>query len=224
MYTIGVPRKNQSDAAEVTPVTFPRRAENARRTHQALVTAAADLFARAGYQATTIQAIADRAAVARPTVFTSVPGGKPQLLKEARDQALAGDDEPVPVPQRSWFRDAMSQSDPRELLRLQAGNYRLIHQRAARLERALATAAESDAALAELDQQARRQRHHGATLVAERLDHLGVLSATITDAADILYAITAPDLYLLLTEDRAWTPDAYQHWLTSQLQHALLPP
>jgi AcrR family transcriptional regulator len=105
------------------PVRYPLRADRARRTHQALVAAAAELFASAGYAATTIDAIAQRAGVGRATVFTSVPGGKPQLLKEARDQAIAGDDEPVPIPQRSWFIDAMAQTDPRELLRRQAANW-----------------------------------------------------------------------------------------------------
>jgi AcrR family transcriptional regulator len=106
------------------PERYPLRADRARRTHQALVTAAMELFAETGYAATTIDALAQRAGVSRATVFTSAPGGKPQLLKEARDQAIAGDDEPVPIPQRPWFLDAMAQTDPRELLRRQAANYR----------------------------------------------------------------------------------------------------
>ncbi len=91
---------------------FPRREAAARRTRTALVRAAAGLFAERGYAAATIAAIAGRAGVARPTVFTSVPGGKPELLKLARDLAIAGDDEPVPVPEREWFRSAMAQDDP----------------------------------------------------------------------------------------------------------------
>ena len=68
-------------------VRYPLRADRARRTHQALVTAARELFAEAGYAATTIEMLAARAGTGRATVFTSVPGGKTQLLKEARDQA-----------------------------------------------------------------------------------------------------------------------------------------
>ena len=85
------------------------------------MTAAAELFVERGYAAATIAAIAGRAGVARPTVFPSVPGGKPELLKLARDLAIAGDDEPVPVPERGWFRSAMAQDDPAELLARQAG-------------------------------------------------------------------------------------------------------
>jgi TetR/AcrR family transcriptional regulator, regulator of autoinduction and epiphytic fitness len=203
------------------PVRYPRRADRARRTHQALVTAAAELFAEAGYAATTIEALARQAGVARATVFTSAPGGKPQLLKEARDQAIAGDDEPVPIPQRSWFTDAMAQADPRELLRRQAANYRRILDRAARLERALATAAATDPALAGLYAEARQQRHFGAGLVAGRLAELDALADPET-AADTIYALCGPDVYLLLVEDRGWTPDRYQDWLAAQLIRGLL--
>jgi AcrR family transcriptional regulator len=203
------------------PVRYPLRADRARRTHQALVAAAAELFASAGYAATTIDAIAQRAGVGRATVFTSVPGGKPQLLKEARDQAIAGDDEPVPIPQRSWFIDAMAQTDPRELLRRQAANYRRIADRAARLERALATGAATDPALADLYAEARRQRHFGTSFVAGRLGALGALADPET-APDTIYALAAPDIYLLLVDDRGWTPDRYENWLAAQLIRGLL--
>jgi AcrR family transcriptional regulator len=203
------------------PVRYPLRADRARRTHQALVAAAAELFASAGYAATTIDAIAQRAGVGRATVFTSVPGGKPQLLKEARDQAIAGDDEPVPIPQRSWFIDAMAQTDPRELLRRQAANYRRIADRAARLERALATGAATDPALADLYAEARRQRHFGTSFVAARLGELGALADPET-APDTIYALAAPDVYLILVDDRGWTPDRYETWLATQLIRVLL--
>jgi AcrR family transcriptional regulator len=203
------------------PVRYPLRTDRARRTHQALVAAAAELFAGAGYAATTIDAIAQRAGVSRATVFTSAPGGKPQLLKEARDQAIAGDDEPVPIPQRSWFKDAMAQTDPRELLRRQAANYRRIADRAARLERALATGAATDPALADLYAEARRQRHFGTSFVAGRLGELGALADPET-APDTIYALAAPDVYLLLVDDRGWTPDRYESWLAAQLIRGLL--
>ena len=219
-----MPRSTRTDDPADEPVRFPRRAEAARHTRDALIRAAAELFAERGYDATTIQAIATHAGVARPTVFTSVPGGKPQLLKEARDRALAGDDEPVPVPQRPWFRHAMSQTDPYELLRLQAGNYRRILDRAARLEHALTIAASHDPALAELHQQAQQQRRYGALAVSTRLDELQALPPDLDaeQAADTIYALASPDIYLLLVHDRAWSPGNYEQWLAKRLQQSLL--
>lgn len=205
------------------PPQFPLRTDRAQRTRTGLIDAASTLFAEIGYTATTIEAIARRAGVARATVFTSMPGGKPQLLKEARDRAIAGDDEPVPIPQRGWFLQAMGQTDPRELLRLQAANYRHILQRSAALERALASAASSDPALAELFAEARRQRHVGALIVSRRLAELHALGGQTPDeAADTIYALASPDLYLLMTGDRRWSPERFQGWLTAQLVSSLL--
>ena len=41
-------------------------------------------------------------------------------------------------------------------------------------------------------------------------------------AGDTIYALCGPDVYLLLVEDRGWTPDRYQDWLTAQLIRGLL--
>jgi AcrR family transcriptional regulator len=181
------------------------------------------LFVERGYAATTVSAIAQRAGVGRATVFTSVAGGKPELLKLARDVALAGDDEPVPVPQRPRFRQAMSAPRATELLRLQARNYRMIHQRAAALERCLVTAAATTQELSDLLADARRQRAAGSRLVIDRLVEMGAVQPQLRDvAADILYALASPDIYVLLTEDRNWTAAGYEQWLCRSLTDALL--
>jgi AcrR family transcriptional regulator len=202
---------------------FPRRATKARQTRLALIAAATELFVERGYTGTTIEAIATKAGVARPTVFTSMPGGKPQLLKEARDLAIAGDDEPVPIPQRTWYRETLAQTDPVVLVRMQSSNNRRILERVAALELVVrATAA--DPALAELGQEARRQRRFGAATITGRLDELGALRSGLThDAAgDIYYAIASPEVFMLLTRDQGWTMTAYEEWLADQLNYALL--
>ncbi len=62
----------------------------AARTRQAVLDAARELFAAQGYTATTIEQIARRAGVSKPTVFAAV-GSKQAILKQLRDIALAGD-------------------------------------------------------------------------------------------------------------------------------------
>lgn len=202
---------------------YPRREQAAARTRTALVRAAAELFVEVGYLQTSVSAIAERAGVARATVFTSVPGGKPELLKLARDTALAGDDEPVPVPERAWFRHAMAATDPTELIARQARNYRMIQQRAAELEHALVIGAADAPELADLEATARTQRAAGSRLVIDRLVELGAISRRQAKAAsDTLYAIASPEIYLLLTRDRAWTDAAYEKWLAATLTSTLL--
>jgi AcrR family transcriptional regulator len=202
---------------------FPRRAEKARRTRLALIAAATELFAERGYTGTTIEAIAQKAGVARPTVFTSMPGGKPQLLKEARDVAIAGDDEPVPIPQRTWYVQTLAQTDPVVLVRMQSRNNRRILKRVAALEIVIRAIA-ADPGLAELAAEARRQRRFGAATITGRLHELGALRPGLTHeaAGDIYYALASPEVFLLLTRDQGWTMAAYEEWLADQLIYALL--
>jgi hypothetical protein len=88
-------------------------------------------------------------------------------------------------------------------------------------ERELATAAATDPALAGLHAEARRQRYFGSRLVADRLGELGALADPET-APDTIYALCGHDVYLLLVEDRGWTPDLYEVWLATQLIRSLL--
>ena len=202
---------------------FPRRADKARRTRLALIGAATELFVERGYAGTTIEAIAEKAGVARPTVFTAIPGGKPQLLKEARDIAIAGDDEPVPIPQRSWYVKTLAQTDPVLLLRMQSHNNRRILERVAALELVIRAIA-ADPALTELAAEARRQRRFGAASITGRLSELGALRPGLTHeaAGDIYYALASPEIFMLLTRDQGWTVTAYEEWVAGQLIHALL--
>ena len=102
-----------------------------RGTHRQLICAAAyRLFSDKGYLATSIEDIAAEAGVARPTIFTAV-GPKATILRLVVDQALAGDDAPVPIAQRPWWREAVEEPDPVRSIELHARNMCLINQRAA---------------------------------------------------------------------------------------------
>src|SRR6476661_10088036 len=95
------------------PYRSTLRADQARATRRAIVSAARDLFVELGWSHTTIDAVAGRAQVSRKTVFTSV-GGKAALLKLALDWALVGDDEPVPLSRRQVIAELEQLKDPRE--------------------------------------------------------------------------------------------------------------
>ncbi len=61
-----------------------------------MLKAARQLFIAQGYGATTVEQIAQRAGVSKPTVFTAV-GNKQTVLRTVRDTAIAGDGQPVPM-------------------------------------------------------------------------------------------------------------------------------
>src|SRR6516164_7622021 len=150
----------------------PRRYESALRREQAaatrarIVRAAAELFAAQGYTQTSIEQIAARAGVARPTVYTAFTG-KPALLKQALDLLLAGDDAPVPVKDRPWFAELLNQGDPRRLLELEARNDRMINERIAPLHEALRNASATDDDIAGLYATIKQQRRIGARTAAQ---------------------------------------------------------
>src|SRR4051812_35933483 len=89
----------------------PVREEGARRTRQAIVAAAGDLFVERGYASTSLAEVAVAAGVARPTVFAAF-GSKAALLQHVLDQALAGDDASVAVADRPWFRPVWDATTP----------------------------------------------------------------------------------------------------------------
>ena len=61
----------------------PLRQGQAQATRRAVLQAAHELFIAQGYGATTVEQIAQRAGVSKPTVFSAV-GNKQQLLRAVR--------------------------------------------------------------------------------------------------------------------------------------------
>jgi TetR/AcrR family transcriptional regulator, regulator of autoinduction and epiphytic fitness len=183
--------------------------------------AAYRLFSDKGYLATSIEEIASEAGVARPTIFTAV-GPKATILRLVVDQALAGDDAPVPIAQRPWFREAIDEPDPVRAIQLHARNMCLINQRSAPVLRALETAASVDADAREVWERFQRQRRDGFNEVAVALrrksDRVRYDEATITDT---LWMLT-PDAYLRLVRDAGWPLERFQDWLTDVLLRLFL--
>ncbi|HYT76088.1 MAG TPA: helix-turn-helix domain-containing protein, partial [Vicinamibacterales bacterium] len=91
----------QRRAVKRSEYRSPLRDAQAKATRLRVIQSASRLFIERGYGATSIDEIAEAAGVGRATVFTAV-GGKALLLRAAYDVALVGDDEPIPLPQRSW--------------------------------------------------------------------------------------------------------------------------
>ena len=200
------------------------RDEQARRTRRAIVTAAHDLFLAQGYAATTIDAIAEAAQVARRTVFNSV-GGKAALLKLALDWAIVGDDEPVAMADRPAVKAILAESDPRKALVLWVQAVADVVGRTAPLGEVLTAAADIDPAAAELLAEASRQRMAGAAAFMRHLASLDGLAAGMTEqrAAELCWALTDGHLYRLLVAQRGWSTADFTRWLSDSLAAALLP-
>ena len=183
--------------------------------------AAYRLFSTKGYLATSIADIASEAGVARPTVFTAV-GPKSVILRHVVDQALAGDDAPVPIAERPWWREAIDEPDPARSIQLYARNMCRISGRAGLVLRALETAASIDADAAEVWARFQHQRRVGlnefAVTLARKTSALRYDEDAITDTMWTL----APDAYLRLVHDAGWPVERFQAWLADLLQRMFL--
>lgn len=200
------------------------REESAQRTRQTIVAAARRLFLSDGYLATSLADVALEAGVARPTVF-AVFGSKPALLKQVLDEALAGDDEPVPVAQRPWFQPVLQATTTAGLLDAYATVCVLIAQRAAGLFETVRRAADDSTDVAELWQTAKTNRRAGAKMVVDRLIQLGPLApdCTAAQAVDLIWLLNDPAHYATLVEESGWPVPRYQQWLAATMQRAVLP-
>jgi AcrR family transcriptional regulator len=206
------------------PYNSVLRAAQARATRRAIVNAAARLFTRHGYGATTVDAIAEAAGVSRKTVFTSV-GGKTEALKLALDWAIAGDDDPVPMLERPHIKAMQNQADARRIL---AGYARHVRQTAARtapLHQVVQAAAGLDADIRALADDGRAQRIRGMRAMAQVLADRGALKPDLTpsEAADVLWLLNDPGVYHRLVIEQHWSPDRYQDWLAGALTSLLIP-
>src|SRR5919112_1777938 len=103
------------------PYHSPRRQEQAAATRRSILDAAARLFERDGYAATTMEAIAAAAGVALKTVYV-VFETKSGLLRALWDLRLKGDEDDAAVSQREWYLEVIQEPDAERQLRLNARN------------------------------------------------------------------------------------------------------
>jgi AcrR family transcriptional regulator len=187
------------------------------------VRAATELFEQRGYGATSLADVAERAGVSRPTVTTAF-GSKPALLGEVLDQALAGDDEPVPVAERPWFQPVWEAGRPEEVLAAYARVCTVIAHRAARLFEVVRRAADASPEVAELWERTQRNRRAGAQMVVERMHALdaGDRSADGDSAVDVLWLFNDPSHYETLVRQCHWREPEFTAWLAERMADALL--
>ncbi len=199
-----------------------RRAQSAE-TRQRIVDAARTLILERGYRATTIAAIARAAGVNADTVYELV-GRKPTLLRELIEQAVSGTDRPVVAEERAYVQAIQHEPDPAQKLALYARAMKEIHARLAPLLLALrdasATEPEAKAVWEEIsDRRAANMRKFVGDIRAAGGLRAGL---SIDEAADTVWVTNSPEIYVLLTVERGWSPTKYERWLAQTWRRLLL--
>jgi AcrR family transcriptional regulator len=202
------------------------RDQQASETRASVLSAARELFLSQGYGSTTIDQIAERAGVSKPTVFSSV-GNKQAVMMALRTVALRGDDEDATVAQREPWQRVLAEPDPYRAVELEVEHLVELWSRWAPLKEVLRGAASNgEPALRELWAVGEQQRIIAAQRFVTTLAAKGPLRHGLRrgDAIDVTWVHTAPEQYQALVAERGWARTRYRRWLIDTLTHALLPP
>lgn len=192
------------------------RATAAEETRRTVLAAARRLLVEKGYGAMRMERIATDAGVAVDTVYAAV-GTKPMLVRLLIETAISGSDVAIPAEEREYVQRIRAASSAKVKLETYARALRLIHSRLAPLVRALRDAAAEHADLATLWREISDRRRRNMLLFADDLLATGEVRAGITreDLTDTLWVMAAPEVFLLLTQDRGWSAEQFCTWLAT---------
>jgi AcrR family transcriptional regulator len=201
----------------------PRRKEQAEATRGQILEAAERLFVRDGYVGTSMSAIAKEAGVALKTVYLAFQN-KSGLLRTLWHLRLRGDEKPVPVGQRPWYRAMLEEPDPNRQIRANQRNGRVVRERMGELFRVIRDSSSVDPEIARLWQTLQSEFYENQKELAKSLHRKKALKQGlgVTHAADIIWTINHPSVFLLLTGERGWTPGRVETWSADLLCRELL--
>ncbi len=210
----------QSARVKPRPYDASGRQARAKASHDAALEAASALFLSSGYNATTVEAIAQRSGVTAATIYKS-HGGKAGLIRELCRRALEGTG-PTPAHERSnALRD---RGDATALIE---GWGRLLAEVSpvmSPLLLVLRTAADGDGEAAALYAELNQSRLDRMAENARFLARAAPLAdgVTRTEVRDVLWLTSSPELFDLLVTQRGWSLKRFAAFVTRTLMRGLL--
>jgi AcrR family transcriptional regulator len=197
------------------PYHSPKRERQARQTREQIVGAARRLFARDGFAKTTVEAIAREAGVSAQTVYASVGSKRGIVLALLDRMEIEGGNEEL-------RRELAASKDPRWQLRaIVRFNRRLFERGRDVLDVVMATRADADVEAFGRAGEARRRE--GQARWVRAWAEAGVLRPDLDEgaAADVLWALTGPELYWLFAVNSGWSGSKFEEWLFGTLESQL---
>ena len=194
----------------------PRREEQAEQTRRRIEDAARRLFLGKGFEATTIQAIARKAGVATPTVY-SIFKSKRGIVEGLIERAVF-----TPA-YTALVHEALESDDPyarmHYVARIARGIFDSLRGQSELMRGASAIAPS-------LMREKERMRFERQAPLVDYLVRMKALRAGLnsTAARDILWTLTSSEIYRNLVVDRGWSSQRYEDWLGNLLAAALLKP
>ncbi|MFN2544755.1 MAG: TetR/AcrR family transcriptional regulator [Actinomycetota bacterium] len=199
------------------------RAEQAAATRSRILEAARQVFEERGFAGARIEDVGRAAGVAVPTVY-KVFTNKRNLLAEVVDRAMTGASYGGTVEDQEWWKEQLSEPDPRRQLRLIARNARQIYERAGSVLEVVRASAPLDPGIAAMwngisSERLRRSRRTARRLVSRvGRDRVRFRSEEL---AMTLWSLTGPELFTThVGEGRS--ADQYERWLGDVLEASIL--
>lgn len=193
----------------------PLRARRANETRAALLTAAHRLFVERGWLATGMRDVAAEAGVATETLYAYF-SSKRGLFQAVVDVAVVGDERPVAVAERPEFA-AIGRGHHADRAAAAARLLTEIYRRTAAFARVIRQAAQSDDEIAEMLRATRERQRSDVAAAAELM--MG-RAATVAER-DGVWALSSPEIYLLLVEESGWSPEQYEAWMAKTLERVV---
>jgi AcrR family transcriptional regulator len=188
-------------------------------TRQSVIAAAGRLFSERGYAGSSIEAIAEAAGVAVPTVYAAF-GNKRSILRALIAATVDGAERPRPVAER-MREQAAGVPDPatrmQKMMRLVVS---LIAQSADVL-RIMRGAATMDPEIQSLLDEVYSRIYMDCQTAACLAIGAASNDARTRRLADVTFALTSSDLFDLLTEKRGWSVAEYERWAIQTVTAAL---
>ena len=193
----------------------PLRARRAAETRLALLEAARRLFTASGWTRTGMRDVAAEAGVATETLYAYF-SSKRELLQAVVDLAVVGDDQPIALAERAEFA-AIGQGTRETRINAATRLLTGVHVRTAAFAKVLREAANNDQEIADLLKATRERQRRDVTAAVDLIIG-GEVGETDRDG---VWALTSPEVYLLLVESSGWTVDQYEAWMSEMLERAV---
>lgn len=193
----------------------PKRERQAQQTREQIVEAARRLFASDGFAKTTVEAIAREAGVSVQTVYASV-GSKRGIVQALLDRMeVEGGNE-------NLRRELESSKDPRRQLRAIVRFNRQLFERGQDVLKVVMVA-RADPDVGAFGREGEVRRREGQAHWVRAWAEAGLLRPNLDEgeAADILWALTGPELYWLFVVDCGWPGSRFEMWLFEMLETQL---
>jgi len=201
-----------------------RRKDQARETRHQIAEAARSLFIKRGYSGTTIDAIAQESGVAPETVY-AIFSNKRTILSHLMDISIGGDEQPIRLLDRPEPRAVLHDTDQQHQIMMISQGISEIMGRVAHLFEIMRSDAKTEQDIEDLLNHLLNERLENMTTFVQNIANNGGLreGMEVSAAAELVWTITSPEVFLLLTRDRNFSQEQYAAWLQTTLARLLLP-